>query len=137
VFYITDGGLHGLEAAAADQETTQWGCSGTLISGANGTVVGTGEQNTADIIELCIETTAASTAAAYGPGWFLPSKDELNLLYVQKVAGVVGGLTGDHYWSSSQDNNSTLAWLQNFESHGSPNNYYKSNAYTVRAVRAF
>ncbi len=87
VFHITDGGLHGLEAAAVDQVSTRWGCFGVLIPGAAGTAVGTGAQNTADIIAGCDETTAASVAAAVGPGWFLPSRDELNLLYAQKVSG--------------------------------------------------
>jgi hypothetical protein len=135
VFYVTDGGLHGLEAAAVDQVSTQWGCYGTSISGANGTVVGTGEQNTADIIEFCNETTAASVASAYGPGWYLPSKDELNLLYAQKVDGVVGGFVSGHYWSSSQDSRHD-AWLQ-YGDYGYQNYFGKDYALGVRAVRAF
>jgi hypothetical protein len=135
VFYITDGGLHGLEAATVDQVSTQWGCYNTLISGANGTVVGTGEQNTADIIAGCNETTAASVAAAYGPGWYLPSKDELNLLYAQKVAGVVGGFASSYYWSSSQFSSGS-AWVQSF-ANGSRLSTSKSSTLGVRAVRAF
>jgi hypothetical protein len=133
VFYITDGGLHGLEAAAADQESTQWGCYGTTISGANGTVVGTGEQNTADIIADCNETTAASVTSDYVPGWYLPSKDELNLLYSQK--DVVGGFASNYYWSSSQDN-SYFAWYQYF-GNGNQFGYNKYRTARVRAVRAF
>jgi hypothetical protein len=133
VFYISDGGLHGLEAAAVDQVPTQWGCYGTTILGANGTAVGTGEQNTADIIAGCNETTAASVAAAYGPGWYLPSKDELNLLYSQK--DVVGGFASDFYWCSSQDS-SNDAWYQYFTS-GYQGDGNKSSAHRVRAVRAF
>jgi hypothetical protein len=136
VFYITDGGLHGLEAATANQEPTQWGCRGTEISGANGTAVGTGEQNTADIIAGCNETTAASVASAYGPGWYLPSKDELNLLYVQKEFGVVGGFASSNYWSSSQAN-SGFAWRQSFGSGLQYDNYSKGSTLRVRAVRAF
>jgi hypothetical protein len=135
VFYITDGGLHGLEAAAVDQATTQWGCYGEEISGANGTVVGTGEQNTADIIAGCNETTAASVAAAYGPGWYLPSKVELNLLYAQKVVGNVGGFASYSYWSSSQyDSND--AWYQYFDD-GYQSLKFKYSTLRVRAVRAF
>ncbi len=143
VFHITDGGLHGLEAAAVvDQEThvtylvsAQWGCSGALIPGAAGTAVGTGAQNTADIIAGCDETSAASVAAAHGPGWFLPSRDELNLLYAQKVSGVVGGFASNNYWSSSQ-NNSNNVWNQNFNN-GNQNNNNKNNTLRVRAVRGF
>jgi hypothetical protein len=137
VFHVTDGGLHGSEAAAVDQAPTHWGCYGTTISGANGTAVGTGEQNTIDIIAGCNETTAASVAAAYGPGWYLPSKDELNLLYSQKVAGVVGGFASRYYWSSSQGSDDDDAWLQYFGTGDQLDSFGKSSAEGVRAVRAF
>jgi hypothetical protein len=138
VFHVTDGGLHGLEAATVDQVPTQWGCEGTQIAGANGTVVGTGEQNTADIIEFCNQSTAASVAAAYGPGWYLPSKDELNLLHAQKVAGVVDGFASGSYWSSSQGDYE-YAWHQDFDD-GNQSVFgggIKHTTYRVRAVRAF
>ena len=135
VFHVTDGGLHGLEAAAVDQVSTEWGCYGTTISGANGTAVGTGEQNTADIIAGCSETTAASVASAYGPDWYLPSKDELNLLYVQKVADIVGGFASGSYWSSSQYS-SHHAWVQLFDG-GNQEGTFKDFTYRVRAVRSF
>jgi hypothetical protein len=138
VFHVTDGGLHGLEAAAVDQAPTHWGCSGTKLPGANGTVVGTGKQNTADIIAGCNETTAASVAAAYGPaGWYLPSKDELNLLYSQKVAGVVVGFASLYYWSSSQGSDDDDAWIQYFGTGDQFDSFGKSGAEGVRAVRAF
>ena len=42
-----------LEAAPSDQSTSaSWGCYGVSIWGADGTVVGTGEQNTIDILSL-------------------------------------------------------------------------------------
>jgi hypothetical protein len=135
VFHVTDGGLHGLEASTVDLVSAEWGCVGTPFSGAFGTVVGTGEQNTADIIAGCNETTAASVASAYGPGWYLPSKDELNLLYAQQ--GVVGGLGETQYWRSSQVN-ANIAWFQNFYNGAQINSfYYKNITWRVRAVRAF
>jgi hypothetical protein len=135
VFHVTDGGLHGLEAATVDQEQAPWGCNGTSILHANGTAVGTGEQNTVNIIAGCDGTTAASVAAAYGPGWYLPSKDELNLLYAQRVAGVVGGFSHLNYWSSSQDG-FEVAWTQYFDD-GFQGAYHKANNSIVRAIRAF
>ena len=133
VFYITDGGLHGLEAAPVDQSTgVPWGCSGIPIGG------GTGAQNTADILALCTESPiAAEIAHTYSlngyTDWFLPSKDELNLLYLQKL--VVGGFANANYWSSTEDNNN-LAWLQDF-GYGTQYSTSKHDAFRVRAVRAF
>jgi hypothetical protein len=143
VFHITDRGLHGLEVAAEDQATdAHWGCTsefeltiGTPTPGAYGTVVGTGKQNTADIIQFCNDPTAASVAAAYGDGWYLPSRDELRLIYNQKRDGVVGGFASNYYWSSSQSSNQ-YAWAQHF-GRGSSVYRLKYETLMVRAVRDF
>jgi len=130
---------HGLIAAPSDQSTgAQWGCSGTAISGADGTAIGTGNQNTIDIMNGC--GTAGIAAKICGDlvlngysDWFLPSKDELNKLYLNQSA--IGGFAASYYWSSSEDYN-FFAWGQYFIN-GSQ--YYSSKNYTnyVRAVRAF
>ena len=96
IFYL-DGNGGGLIAAPTDQSTrpndiAQWGCWGTIISGADGTVIGTGNQNTIDIEAGC---TTAGTAAdicanltlvGYSD-WFLPSKDELNFFVYNQIKG--------------------------------------------------
>jgi hypothetical protein len=139
VFYVYAGGLHGLEAAPADQSMDAlWGCYGTVIAGADGTAVGTGAQNTADILAGCPGSgEAAEIADDYTlngyDDWFLPSKDELNLLYQQK--DVVGGFAVDLYWSSTESN-SGLAWAQ-FFLNGNQYDYDKDSTERVRAVRAF
>ena len=140
VFYLTDAaGKHGLEAAPADHSAyVQWGCFGTTIAGADGTAVGTGAANTADIVAGCAEAnTAAKIADAYTlngyTDWYLPSKDELNLLYQQKT--VVGGFANLNYWSSSEGN-SDYAWNQYFSS-GVHDFNAKNYTLPVRAVRAF
>jgi hypothetical protein len=142
VFHVTDGGLHGLEAATVDQASIQWGCYLTAIWGASGTVVGTGEQNTADIIAGCPGTTAASVAAAYGPGWYLPSMEELTLLLAQRIRGslgVVGGWNFTYYWSSSQFSH-TRAFL--VENCGAGSHCFgvggdKGTHWGVRSIRSF
>jgi len=94
--------------------------------------------NTAAILGGCgTAGIAARLASSYTGGgctdWFLPSKDELNELYLQQ--GVVGGFANGGYWSSSE-NNASGAWNQYF-SNGNQN--YNNKKYTrrVRAVRGF
>jgi hypothetical protein len=115
VFHVTDGGLHGLEVATEDQGLAQWGCYGTWFPGANGTVVGTGKQNTADIIAGCKQiTAAANVASAYELGWYLPSKDELNLLYRYRSVVFADEVFFNFYiWSSSR-HGSKYAYYQYF-----------------------
>jgi len=142
VFYVTDGGAHGLEAAPADQDGgtgATWGCAGTFLIGAAGTAIGTGAQNTADILAGCTDgsAAAATVAGAFSlngySDWFLPSKDELNALYAKKA--VVGGFASLNYWSSSQSDGAT-AWSQTF-AFGALYVGDKMNSFRVRAVRAF
>ena len=132
---------HGLIAAPSDQSNVAvWGCNGTEISGADGTAIGTGAQNTIDIIDGC--STAGIAARLCGDlvlggysDWYLPSKDELNQLFLNKVA--IGGfaISNSYYWSSTEDDYS-YAWGQYFSDSSQNSNakYYNNN---VRAVRAF
>jgi len=137
VFYISQDGSSGMEAALTDAGSAEWGCYGTTV-GAAGIDIGTGQSNTNAINANCGEFSAAYLAAYYKwpngqTGGFLPSQDELYLLYEQKT--VVGGFANDGYWSSSEYF-SFGAWEQDFSS-GYQNYYNKLNTYLVRAVRAF
>jgi hypothetical protein len=135
----TDGFVKGFVATVADISTgAEWGCNGTLISGADGTAIGTGNQNTIDIMAGC--ATAGIAARLCGDlveggysDWYLPSKDELNKLYLNRVA--IGGFTTGQYWSSSESA-ANAAWSQSFSSGGQVNPG-KANLYRVRAVRSF
>ena len=154
VFYIFQDGetgyvageTHGLIAAVEDQSSgIRWFNGSYDTTGAIGTAVGTGSINTDIIIAAQGATTtsyAAGLARAYAAGgytdWFLPSKEELNKMYINKTTleGVSGftAFSGD-YWSSTESDNSK-AWGQNF-SNGSRNTIFKNLTYVVRAVRAF
>ena len=62
-----------------DQASAPWGCPGGELPGAEGTVVGTGEQNTEDILDGCITShIAARVASNYSLNgfseWFLPQR---------------------------------------------------------------
>ena len=129
---------HGLIAAPSDQGYVQWGCYGTAISGADGTAIGTGNQNTIDIMNGC--ATAGIAARVCGDlvlggysDWYLPSKNELNKLYINRVA--IGGFASIGYWSSTEyDGNA--AWNFYFGT-GAANASGKGYTNYVRAVRAF
>jgi hypothetical protein len=119
-----------------------WGCKGTLITGADGSAIGTGAQNTTDIVGGCLTSgTAARLANDLVLGgesdWFLPSKDELNQMYtnLHSASTPLGGFLSDLYWSSSEDTDE-VAWCQVFD-FGSQRNNYKYYSYHVRPVRAF
>ncbi|MFH1159200.1 MAG: hypothetical protein V1721_10040 [Pseudomonadota bacterium] len=106
----------------------------------------TGEANTTGLVALGIAPSpapykAARACAAQISGghsdWYLPAKNELNVLWTNRVA--IGGfnLTGSYpagyYWSSSEGL-SLSSWLQWF-SVGSQFNDIKVYALSVRCVR--
>ncbi len=143
-----EGEQHGLIAATEDQSTgIVWAVvdfQGTA-AGSTETALGTGSANTDNIIaqndptSSGLITFAAGLARAYNGGgytdWYLPSKDELNLLHSNKVA--IGATIIEWYWSSSEDNaNATNAWFQYFQD-GSQINVPKTETYRVRSVRMF
>jgi hypothetical protein len=142
VFYVTDGGLHGLEAAPADQSTgAAWITGGDTRTTENGntlTGIGTGSANTDAIIAQTGHTASAAQIcrdyrAAEEGDWFLPSRDELDELYQNRVS--VGGFASMYYWSSSELS-SDAAWAQYFDD-GAQFSDDKFKSLRVRAVRAF
>jgi len=86
VFYIDESGEHGLVSAKQDIGPFIFGCFDMEIPGADGEVIGTGYQNTLDIVSGCSEVPiAASEALEYQSGaytdWYLPSLYELLEVY--------------------------------------------------------
>jgi hypothetical protein len=133
---------HGLIAAPFDQGTAEWGCQGTTISGAYGTAIGSGLQNTIDIINGCSQPNIAAkicrNLALNGYNdWYLPCKDELIQLYLNKNA--IGGFASALYWCSNQRNNyNTDAWAMYFPTGQIDGGYAKNNNFFyVRAIRSF
>ncbi len=143
---------HGLIAATSDQSRSiDWDIltdDGVSYQGskrgAAGTVIGTGFSNTNTIIasQGRIATNyAAGLARAYNGGgytdWYLPSKDELNKLFLNRVA-IGNFISNDLYWSSSeiQSHPYHSAWLQDF-GNGGPLSTFKDYVVNVRAIRSF
>ena len=133
-----------------------------LVSGADGTAIGTGYQNSLDIVAQTgnvAATSAAVEARAYQGNsktdWHLPSIDELNQMckWQRGVAwtsdatvcagGILNsgpgasGFSGLIYWVSSEYT-ANGAWNQNFNL-GAPSNStkYTTLQIRVRPVRAF
>ncbi|MDR2731381.1 MAG: DUF1566 domain-containing protein [Treponema sp.] len=145
VFYdhgFTVDGWRYLEAAPAVSEfTVQWG-SELKVDGTE-TTVGSGWRNTQLIIGAALresENAARLCAALKINGyknWFLPSKNELDLMYENLKQKGHGGFENGRYWSSSQTgDDSDYVWGQEF-SDGSRNEYSKGYTDFVRAVHAF
>ena len=141
IAYIDKTGEHGLIVAPEDQ-SSQWWNDSYVITGATGTAIGTGKSNTTAIVQTQEEGKYAAGYAAQlcndlvlngYSDWYLPSKDELNILYRNR--NVIGGFNETFYWSSSEYNGS-YAWIQNFAD-GSQYGYIKGSTYRFRAVRAF
>jgi len=135
----------GLIAATSDQSTgIRWYNGSWLYTGATGTAIGTGLSNTNAIIASHGETAtsyAAGLARAYTGGgytdWYLPSKEELNKLRMNRDG--IGGFADDFYWSSSEYGvDGVLAWYQNFHIGADQGAIDKGiRTFNVRAIRAF
>ena len=152
VFY-TDGAGHWLIAPQQDQSTlTQWGCYAASIPGAAS--ITDGASNTSAIVafhdsfpdfyvnpEQChslsdgtVAAKVCDTLALNGySDWFLPAKDQLNYLRLQRT--IIGGFTSGGYWSSSQYDPGD-AWEQYF-SNGYQYSDGKFLGRNVRCIRSF
>jgi hypothetical protein len=133
------GQMHGLIAAPTDQSTgIPWCSVNPTVTGATATALGTGNDNTSTIVasqgagNYAAKMCSDLVLGGYND-WFLPSQDELNKLFLNKLA--IGGFASDTYWSSTETNND-YAWVQ-FIGDGNQYNISKLNTNYVRAVRAF
>ena len=105
---------------------------------ATATAIGWGYRNTlAAVAQSNTSNKVITRARAYTGGglsdWFVPSKDELNQLYLRRAT--VGGFTSTSYWSSSEFS-ATNVYEQDFSNGNSWNNG-KSGGDTLRPIRAF
>jgi len=124
-----------------DLYSAQWGAGDHDIVGAEGTEIGTGKQNTIDIIAS--QGTGSTLAAQYCESllesgyddWFLPSPDELMEMFVLQNLGI-GTFTSGWYWSSAESisNPSSEAVLISGDNSWTT---HKLNGYHVRPIRDF
>ncbi len=134
------GQVNAIIAAPNDQGGASWGCNGVNLPGAASILIGSGQQNTLDILSGCNQSGIAAQVVDNlvlngFSDWYLPSKNELNEMYLNKNA--IGNFQNIDYWSSSEDTQWD-AWIQNF-GNGAQNAYWsngKNHPYQIRAVRS-
>jgi hypothetical protein len=152
------GETHGIIAAQTDQvyvagqSLVDWlpdglGESQYVKTGATATLLGTGSANTGKMVtslgsgkyaaKLCADLVLNGF-----DDWHLPSKDELNALYVNKQ--LIGGFVDENYWSSSSTEVDVMGYVyQNYYSYaqhfgtGVSVTHVRGNKYHVRAIRCF
>ncbi len=135
VFYTDFYGRHGFEYVVLQE--AQWGCIGTEISGADGTALGTGAQNTVDILAGCNEPGIAAAIAnnhsqnGYSD-WFLPASGADTALDVL----LLGGLNPQLQCWGSTEGNANEAWTFDFVEDDSGFRPKDTGFFCVLAVRS-
>jgi hypothetical protein len=148
IFYLDATRQHGLVAAPSAQSSgMKWYNGGYTLTDVTAVTIGTGQFNTSKIVSkqgLGVYAAWLCDSLVIGQysDWFLPSKEELYLMYLTIGQGAaapltnIGGFADAEYWSSSEDD-SYDAWSQDF-SDGSQISYNgKNELLIVRAIRAF
>jgi hypothetical protein len=111
-YVIKTDGTHGVVVAMQNQGAANWSDAEAMVNDAS---------------------KHDSNGAKFND-WRLPTKDELNLIFLQKES--IGGFNlGMSYWSSTEYDSGN-AWYQNFV-YGGQDAINEGSTFGVRAVRAF
>ena len=168
VFYIDETGEHGLVSALEDaivgaSDTNlyegyhgyEWGCYEKYVPGAGDEIIGSGYQNTIDILTHMCESEnggliAAQAALDYESegysDWYLPSSGELeemhNTIGFGGEEGNIGNFLFDaQYWSSTEsESNYSLHHRTAYSIRTNGSYIYaeaKDGVFRVRAIRSF
>ena len=151
IFFLDGSGCHGLVAKATDEPGGYQWSSSYFDTWAHANGIFGGVQNTKKSIARAVISGSTCPAASVCDNltsggytdWYLPSEDELDMMYVNlHIAGLGGfavitnpAFTTFYYWSSTEDGDNG-AWLQDFtvgDNFTGPKNFL----FYVRAVRAF
>ena len=155
IFYVDESGEHGLVCTFNDlSQDSKWGKrrkikrNERLSEELNTATTIFGEKRRKDDFKrsdyanrLCEKFKSKFDNKTY-EDWYLPTKEELNLLYlykkeVDKVANENGGspLESTYYWSSTEYNYDK-SWVQYFST-GKQTVQFKDYPNNVRAIHAF
>lgn len=148
-----------MEVATEDLKDSEWGCSNSSTITARNTELGHGYYNTAQIVNhhdnmvnyylnpsICNNvnsgTVLAKDAIKYSQyfytDWFLPSSDELELIYTNLYLNNLGNFTNLNYWTSTEIDEKTV-WIIDFktgERIATPK-IPKKNSTLARVIRYF
>lgn len=144
VFYVDQFSCTALESITSDLGGLhRWGCYLTLLN-VGGSAIGTGAANTQTIVGSCGESNVAAKlcdnlVSGGKSDWFLPSRDELAQMYVNRL--VIGGTWYDYgHWSSTEwlaaQPSGHSAYMQQWNT-GSQSTLNKTTDLAVRCIRVY
>ena len=146
VIWVDDTGQHGLVCDLTDYAAI-WGCNGTEIVGADSFTVGSGLQNTEDILANCqtagiAARVANDLVAQEYSDWYLPSKEELKYIWlnsfiISERSIALGGEGLDAYYWTSSEYDADHAWCWDLKFGADDHSYSKETPARVRAIRTF
>ena len=120
----------------------------SLITGADGVLIGTGDQNTIDIINqgntdpsLCAAKYCETLNFGGKTDWYLPSKNELSAIRTNLITTLgLGGFDTLRSHCSSSEYDANELWAQDMRIGAftvNPFRYFKDGTYAVRAIRSY
>jgi hypothetical protein len=142
------------EVTPNDMPSVQWGCQGSIAY--NGTASNNGMINSARVAgyhdasgfyqnpTACNSqndgTVAAKSALSWQyvgvDDWYLPSEQELQLIYTNLTAASLGNLSGGLYWSSTEES-ASKARTVNFNNGNASGQLKTDTSVKTRAIRYF
>lgn len=149
VFYVDSTGQHGLISASADQiipkTGIQWYNNKFITTSATSTAIGTGHANTVKIatiqgegsyaVKICTNWVQKGDDGYWYTDWYLPSIDELSLMYKNLFSVNLGNFATGGYWSSTESNVNNAQEIDFVD--GGIKSTTKSWTGGVRAIRSF
>jgi len=137
---LDNSGESGIVCASEDVGLYTWGCPGSFVPGTT-TSLGSGSANTDSIVISCATRPIAASVcsglvANEYTDWYLPSRDEMQLMYNRLHLQGQGGFGSGWYWTSSQSGSST-AWALNFGTGALSGSASKGLSGMVRPIRTF
>lgn len=141
LFYLNPNKVGGGLIVISDDLSSSyaWGCVGVNIPNATNTGAGSGIPNTEAILTACTSQSAAKLCddLVYGTysDWYLPSMDELRIMYNNIKVTDLEKFSSGYYWSSNQKDANT-AYRYGFLG-GNDGEADKSTKQYVRAIRKF